>query len=188
MRFTSLAGSDAKLIDLQVHGDKRGFFARTWCADLFHEAGLNFEPVQGNMSMTKARGAIRGMHFQRDPQADAKVVRCSFGRIYDVIVDLRVHSNTRGEAFQVELDGEGAQMLFIPEGFAHGFQTLTDNVIVEYLMGAPYVPSLYDGARFDDPLLAIQWPEPVGEVSENDRRWPNLADRMPWLKHSVMPC
>lgn len=182
MDFVSFAGSDAKLIELDIRADQRGHFARTWCADLFQQAGLDFKPVQANTSLTRLRGAVRGMHFQRPPHADAKIVRCSQGRIHDVIVDLRENSQTKGHVFQTELDGEGATMLFVPAGFAHGFQTLTDNVVVEYLMGAAYVPSLYDGARSDDPLLAITWPEPITDMSDKDRAWPDLADRMPWLR------
>jgi dTDP-4-dehydrorhamnose 3,5-epimerase len=182
MDFVSFAGSDAKLIELDIRSDQRGHFARTWCADLFRQAGLDFNPVQANTSLTRLKGAVRGMHFQRAPHADAKIVRCSQGRIYDVIVDLRENSQTKGHVFQTELDGEGATMLFVPAGFAHGFQALTDNVVVEYLMGAAYVPSLYDGARSDDPLLAITWPEPITDMSDKDRAWPDLADRMPWLR------
>jgi dTDP-4-dehydrorhamnose 3,5-epimerase len=187
MKFVSLSGSDAKLIELDIRSDARGRFARTWCADLFEKAGIDFEPVQANTSVTKNRGAVRGMHFQRAPHEDAKVVRCSLGRIHDVIVDLRQGSDSPGAVYQTVLDGQGDTMLYIPGGFAHGFQALSDNVVVEYLMGAPYMPSLYDGARFDDPLLGISWPEPITEISDNDLRWPDLAGRMPWLGQKVAP-
>lgn len=186
MKFVSLSGSDVKLIELDIRADTRGRFARTWCADLFEKAGLDFRPVQANTSVTTIRGAVRGMHFQRAPHEDAKVVRCSLGRIHDVVVDLRETSARPGAVYQAVLDGEGDTMLYIPGGFAHGFQALSDTVVVEYLMGAPYMPSLYDGARFNDPLLAVSWPEPVTEISENDLRWPDLGPRMPWLGQKVM--
>lgn len=185
MNFTSLGGSDAKLIDLKVHGDSRGSFARVWCTKLFEDAGIAFAPIQGNTSLTKTRGAVRGMHFQRAPHADAKVVRCSHGRIHDVIVDLREGSKTLGESFHVDLGADDGRMLFIPAGFAHGFQALTEDAIVEYLMGDAYYPELYDGARHDDPLLSIKWPEPVTEISDRDRSWPDLQARMPWLQRSA---
>jgi dTDP-4-dehydrorhamnose 3,5-epimerase len=181
MQFNSIDGSDARLVELDVRGDSRGQFARVWCRRMFSEAGLEFEPIQGNTSLTKLRGSVRGMHFQKWPRADAKVVRCSHGRIHDVIIDLREGSPTCGRAYHLELGEDSASMLFVPAGFAHGFQTLTDDVIVEYLMGTEYVADLYDGARFDDPLLAVQWPEPITELSEKDKAWPDLADRMPWL-------
>jgi dTDP-4-dehydrorhamnose 3,5-epimerase len=182
MHFTSLGGSDAQLIHLTLHADSRGSFARVWCADMFREAGIEFTPVQGNSSLTRARGAVRGMHFQRAPRADAKVVRCSSGRIHDVIIDLRPDSPTCGRSFSVELAAADARMLYIPGGFAHGFQTLTADTIVEYLMGEAYDAQLYDGARHDDPLLAVSWPLPIAEISDRDRSWPDLLPRMPWLQ------
>jgi dTDP-4-dehydrorhamnose 3,5-epimerase len=165
-----------------VHRDERGSFQRTWCAGAFEEIGIAFKAVQGNSSLTKFRGAVRGMHFQRAPREDAKVIRCSRGRIYDVIVDLRDDSDTRGRIYVNQLGADEGTMLFVPGGFAHGFQTLSDNTIVEYLMGDSYVPELYDGFRFDDEAVGIPWPEPVRGISENDLRWPSLAGRIPWLR------
>ncbi len=180
MQFSSLDGSDARLIHLKRHSDSRGDFARVWCTGMFQQAGLDFQPVQGNTSLTRRRGTVRGMHFQRAPFADAKVVRCSSGRIHDVVVDLREGSPNCGRSYHSEL-GDNDTMMFIPAGFAHGFQTLTDDVIVEYLMGIEYHPDYYDGARHDDPLLHIHWPEPITDLSERDGQWRNLAGRMPWL-------
>ena len=120
------------------------------------------------------------MHFQRAPKADAKVVRCTAGRIYDVIVDIRPTSPTRGQAFVNELAPSPARMVYIPAGFAHGFQTLEDNSVVEYLMGIEYVEGLSDGFRYDDPAIAIDWPEPVTVLSAKDSAWPLLADRKLW--------
>lgn len=180
MRFIKLGSSDASLIELDVHADDRGSFARTWCTRTFSDHGINFNPVQGNSSVTCLRGSIRGMHFQRAPMADAKIVRCTAGRIYDVIVDIRPNSRTRGEFFANELDPSTAKMVYIPAGFAHGFQALTDNVAVEYLMGIEYVEELSDGFRYDDPMIGIGWPEPVTVISKRDASWPQLVDRNLW--------
>lgn len=180
MKFVPLGNSDARLIELVVHGDMRGSFTRTWCAVSFAEHGVDFTPVQGNSSLTRKRGSIRGMHFQRSPKTDAKIVRCTSGKIYDVIVDLRPTSLTRGQVFANELAPSSATMLYIPAGFAHGFQTLEDDSVVEYLMGIEYVADLSDGFRYDDPMVGIAWPEPVSVLSDKDSAWLPLADRKPW--------
>lgn len=181
MMIEVLADTDARLIRPVVHRDERGSFARTWCAETFAAAGIAFAPVQGNTSHSTVRGTVRGMHFQRAPRADAKVVRCSRGGIHDVIVDLRPGSPTRGRAYALELTAATGAMLYIPGGFAHGFQTLADDTLVEYLMGEAYDADLYDGFRSDDPALPVAWPEPVSAISDRDRDWPDLAPRMPWL-------
>jgi dTDP-4-dehydrorhamnose 3,5-epimerase len=178
VKFIQLGSSDARLIELNVRGDDRGSFTRTWCAKSFTENGVDFQPIQGNSSLTSHRGTVRGMHFQRAPKADAKIVRCTAGRIHDVIVDLRPASPTRGQVFANELAPSSATMLYIPSGFAHGFQTLADNSVVEYLMGIEYVEGLSDGFLHDDPSIGIRWPEPVTVLSAKDRAWPLLADRI----------
>ncbi len=180
MRFVQLGRSDAGLIELIVRSDDRGSFTRTWCAKTFSDRGIDFQPVQGNSSVTRRRGSVRGMHFQRAPKADAKLVRCTAGRIHDVIVDIRPKSPTRGEIFAVELGPSTARMLYVPAGFAHGFQTLTDDVTVEYLMGIEYCEELSDGFRHDDPAIGIKWPEPVTVLSAKDAAWPLLAERNLW--------
>jgi dTDP-4-dehydrorhamnose 3,5-epimerase len=180
MKFIPLGNSDARLIELVVHGDDRGKFARTWCVNSFLEQGIDFSPIQGNTSFTRIRGTVRGMHFQRAPKADAKLVRCTSGRIHDVIVDLREDSVTRGQIYVNQLAADIATMLYVPRGFAHGFQTLSDDTTVEYLMGVEYVPDLYDGFRYDDPMIGISWPETVAALSVNDAGWPLLADRDSW--------
>jgi dTDP-4-dehydrorhamnose 3,5-epimerase len=180
VKFVPLGDSDARLIELMPRVDDRGSFTRTWCADSFAAQGIDFRPVQGNSSLTRVRGSVRGMHFQRAPKADAKIVRCIAGRIFDVIVDVRPNSPTRGNAFALELNPSAARMLYIPAGFAHGFQTLTDDVTVEYLMGIEYVEELSDGFRHDDPMIGIKWPEPVTVLSAKDAAWPALADRNLW--------
>ncbi|WP_267414483.1 MULTISPECIES: dTDP-4-dehydrorhamnose 3,5-epimerase family protein [unclassified Sphingomonas] len=179
MQFEALGASGACLIHPVVHADDRGSFARSWCADSFAAAGIVFTPVQGNSSLTRHRHTVRGMHFQRTPHADAKVVRCSQGAIYDVIVDLRPQSSTCGRWFAHELSAKNGTILYIPEGFAHGFQTLSDDSIVEYLMGVDYVRELYDGFRYDDPLYAINWPHAAIMVSAPDLNWPQAIGRLP---------
>lgn len=180
MKFLPLGKSDARLIELTAHCDSRGNFTRTWCVDTFRNNGVDFTPIQGNSSGTRTRGTVRGMHFQRSPRADAKIVRCTSGKIHDIIVDMRRGSSTRGQAFANELSPSSGTMLYIPAGFAHGFQTLTDDCVVEYLMGTAYVADLSDGFRHNDPMIALEWPEPVSVVSEKDAAWPLLADRKLW--------
>jgi dTDP-4-dehydrorhamnose 3,5-epimerase len=180
VRFVALDKSDARLIELAVHSDSRGTFARTWCAASFAEQGIDFTPVQGNSSLTRVRGTVRGMHFQAAPKADAKIVRCTSGRIHDVIVDMRSTSPTRGRVFVNELTPSPATMVYIPAGFAHGFQTLAEDSVVEYLMGIEYVADLSDGFRYDDPMIGIEWPEPVSVISAKDAAWPLFADRKLW--------
>ncbi|WP_257170267.1 dTDP-4-dehydrorhamnose 3,5-epimerase family protein [Bradyrhizobium sp. SRS-191] len=177
MRFVQLGRSDARLIELTVRADERGSFTRTWCAKTFADEGITFQPVQGNSSVTRIRGSVRGMHFQRAPKRDAKIVRCTAGLIHDVIVDIRPDSPTCGEVYACELGPSTARMLYIPAGFAHGFQTLTDDVTVEYLMGVDYAEELSDGFRHDDPMFGINWPQPVTVLSAKDASWPPMAER-----------
>ena len=181
MRFEAAGDSDARLIRLEPHADARGAFARTWCVDEFRRAGITFQPVQANSSLTRDRGTIRGMHFQRAPGAEAKLVRCSRGRVWDVITDLRPEARTFGASFGFELADGYANALYVPAGFAHGFQTLTDEVTVEYLMDACYAPNLADGFRYDDPAAGIRWPLAAGGVSAKDLAWTTLQSRFPDL-------
>jgi len=182
LHFSPVSTNGAWLVEPRLSRDDRGSFSRSWCSDSFAQAGIAFTPVQGNTSLTRQRHSIRGMHFQREPRVDAKIVRCSRGAIHDVIVDLRADSATRGETWTFELSSEGGSMLYVPAGFAHGFQTLCDDSIVEYLMGAAYCAELYDGFRYDDPAIGIAWPFEPSVLSENDLAWPPLAHRMPWLE------
>ncbi|WP_114394833.1 dTDP-4-dehydrorhamnose 3,5-epimerase family protein [Oleisolibacter albus] len=179
MRFEPLPITGAALVRLTVHRDGRGGFARTWCGDSFRAAGIDFTPVQGNSSWTRGRGTLRGLHFQRAPHADAKVVRLVSGRIHDIIADLRPDSPSFGRWHALELSADSDAMLYIPPGCAHGFQLLEEEAGVEYLMGARYVPDLYDGCRYDDAALGLRWPLPVTQVSDKDLSWPPLAGRMP---------
>ena len=174
-RETRLAG--AYLIDLEKRVDDRGFFARTWCRDEFAAHGLSAEFAQCNVSFSPIIGTLRGLHYQRPPNWEAKVVQCTRGAIYDVIVDLRPESRTYREWLGVELTAESRQMIYVPERFAHGFQTLGPDSEVNYMMSVAYVPGAACGIRYDDPDLAIEWPLSVSRVAPKDRSWPTLREQ-----------
>jgi dTDP-4-dehydrorhamnose 3,5-epimerase len=165
----------AYLVELEPKEDDRGFFARIWCRDEFAELRLNPEVAQVSISRNPRAGTLRGLHFQRAPHEEAKLVRCSRGAIFDVVVDLRPDSPTRGAWFGAELDEERGAALYVPEGCAHGFQTLVDDTDVLYLISYPYVPEAAAGVRWDDPVFAIGWPEtPARTISQRDRSWPDF--------------
>lgn len=172
MIFHDTELKDARLIDLEPRGDDRGMFARSFCAREFAAAGLETIYVQQNMSVSNFKGTLRGMHFQRTPDAEVKLIRCLRGAIIDIIVDIRRHSPSfmRHQAF--ELSASNRRQLYVPRGFAHGFQTLTDDVEVSYLVSAFYAPDSEGGLRHDDPALAIDWPLPVTVISPKDASWP----------------
>jgi dTDP-4-dehydrorhamnose 3,5-epimerase len=176
MKFHSTSLEGAKLIELQRHGDERGFFARTMCTKEFAAEGLATEFVQINMSHSAFKGTLRGMHFQRNPWSEAKLMRCTRGAIWDCIVDLRKDSPTYLKHQGFELTAENRLQLYCPPGFAHGFVTLVDDVEVTYPVSNPYTPQAEGGVRYDDPLLAIEWPVEVVHVSDKDVAWP-LLDR-----------
>jgi dTDP-4-dehydrorhamnose 3,5-epimerase len=172
MRFaeTSLVG--AKVIDPSPHEDDRGRFMRAWCAREFAEQGLHFVPVQANMGFNVQKGTIRGMHFQEAPALEAKLVRCTRGAIFDIALDLRPDSPTHRKWFGIELTAENGRMLYVPENFAHGYQTLEECTEMYYMTSAFYVPAAVRGVRFDDPAFNIRWPLAASVVSEQDRNWP----------------
>lgn len=175
MRFTQLVLAGAYLIDIEAHEDDRGFFARTFCAREFTDHGLSTTVAQCSSSFNKSRGTLRGMHFQAAPYEEAKVVRCTSGRIFDVIVDLRRESPTYASWHGVELTGENHRMLYVPRGFAHGFQTLEDDSEVFYQISVEYVPSASRGIRWNDPSLAIKWPITEGlTISARDEALPGI--------------
>jgi dTDP-4-dehydrorhamnose 3,5-epimerase len=176
-RETRLSG--AYLIDLELHQDDRGFFARTWCRREFEDHGLNSPVVQTNVSLTRRKGSLRGMHYQAEPYGEAKLLRCTRGAIHDVIIDLRRDSPTRGEWIAEELTENNHRMLYVPEGFAHGFQTLTDDAEVTYHMMEFHTPSAARGVRYDDPAFGIEWPLPVTEITARDRVWPDWVRSEP---------
>lgn len=172
MIFHRTTLKDAWLIDIEPRGDDRGMFARTMCRAEFKKHGLLTDFVQQNMSVSAQAGTIRGMHFQRAPFTEAKLVRCVRGRILDVIVDMRHESPTYLKHEGFELSAENRRQLYVPPGFAHSFQTLVDDIEVSYLVTAPYTPDVEGGLRYSDPLLAIQWPLPVTTISDKDAGWP----------------
>jgi dTDP-4-dehydrorhamnose 3,5-epimerase len=174
MEFTKTSLAGAMLIDIRKLGDERGYFARTFCAEEFGKAGLVTDFPQANHSHNVRAGTLRGMHFQRAPHAEVKVVRCVRGALHDVIIDLRPESPTyrRWEGF--ELTAANGRMLYVPAGFAHGFQTLEDDTDAAYMVSHPYTPGAEGGVRFDDPAFGIAWPLPVSTISEKDAAWPYL--------------
>lgn len=170
MIFTETPLKGAYIIELERIEDERGFFARSWCVREFEEHGLNPNLVQCNVSFNKKKGTLRGMHYRVAPHEEAKLVSCIRGAIYDVIIDLRSDSNTYCQWFTVELSAENYKMLYVPEGFAHGFQTLEDNTVVSYQMSEFYHSEYARGLRWDDPVFGIEWPE-IGRrvISEKDQ-------------------
>lgn len=175
MKFhqTELAG--AYVIEIEPRADERGFFARTWCQQELQQHGLNTNVVQANMSYNTAKGTLRGMHYQVAPYAETKLVRCTRGAIYDVIVDLRPDSPTFARWIGVELTADNRRALYVPEGFAHGFITLEDNTDVMYQVTAFYTPGAEGGLRYDDPAFGITWPRPVTVISDKDQSWAPFA-------------
>ena len=176
MRFLPTQLPDAYLLELERHKDERGFFARTWCRDELQEHGLVADLAQCSISRSSRAGTLRGMHFQTAPHEEAKLVRCVAGAIFDVILDLRVDSPTYLRWLGVELDEEGGTALYVPKGFAHGFQTLADDAEVFYMISDRYVPEASSGVRWNDPAFAIDWPHAdVRTISERDRAWPDYV-------------
>jgi dTDP-4-dehydrorhamnose 3,5-epimerase len=177
MIFTETVLKGAFVIDVEPVNDERGMFARTWCQQEFEAQGLKVSWVQGNISLSKRKGTLRGMHFQIAPHEEVKLVGCTRGAIHDVIVDLRPTSPTYGHHVGLTLSAENRRMLYIPERFAHGFLTLEDNTEVSYHMSEFYAPTSARGFRWDDPTFGIQWPETIVVMSEKDRSWPVFPSR-----------
>lgn len=175
MIFTETRLKGAYVIDPERLADERGFFARTWCQREFKAHDLNPGLVQCNVSFNHKRGTLRGMHYQAAPHAEVKLVRCTAGTIYDVIVDLRADSETFKQWFAVELSSDNRRMLYIPEGLAHGFLTLTDAVEVFYQMSEFYVPDCARGIRWNDLAFGIHWPFEATIISERDRAYPDFV-------------
>ncbi len=163
------------IIHLEPARDSRGFFTRTFCVSEFGVYGLETSYPQHSISFSVRKGTLRGMHFQREPHSEAKLVRCVNGAIWDVIIDIRPDSPTYRQWQGFELSSRNGHQLYIPKGLAHGFQTLSDDVEVNYLISEPYAPHSATGIRYDDPAFAIKWPLPVTEISEKDLKWPNFV-------------
>ena len=175
MIFTETRLKGAFVIDLEERRDNRGAFARTFCGRDFEAHGLKPTVAQANLSYNHKAGTLRGMHYQVPPAAETKLVRCTRGRIYDVIIDLRPGSATYLQHFGIELSEENRRALYVPQMFAHGYQALTDGAEAVYQVGEFYTPGCERGIRYNDPALAIRWPMPVTVISEKDANWPLLA-------------
>lgn len=173
-RDTALPG--AYVIEPERHEDERGFFARTWCRREFAARGLNTQVVQCNVSFNRRKGTLRGLHYQVAPHEEAKLVRCTRGAVYDVIVDLRPRSPAFLRWIAVRLGAEDGRMVYVPEGCAHGFQTLEDDTEVFYQMSEFYAPECARGVRWDDPAFGIEWPAVAERVlSARDRTFPDFT-------------
>ena len=174
MIFHETTLKDAVLIELEKRGDTRGYFARTFCADEFAAHGLETDFVQHNTSFNTKAGTLRGLHFQRPPHGEVKVIRATKGAVHDVIADLRPDSPTYGKWQGFDLTEEDGTMLYVPAGFGHAFQTLRPDTQVAYLSSYRYTPDAEGGVRWDDPALGIDWPLPVSTISEKDAAWPDI--------------
>jgi dTDP-4-dehydrorhamnose 3,5-epimerase len=175
MEFTETKLKGAFVVSMKQIQDDRGFFARAWCRDEFAAHGLNPDMVQLNVGYSHVKGTLRGLHFQEAPHAEAKFVRCTSGAIYDVIVDLRPDSPTWRQSFGLELSAENRLMLYAPEGFAHGYQTLTDMAEIYYMTSTPYAAQSARGVRYNDPAFGVVWPLPVSVISQPDQNWPDYG-------------
>lgn len=174
MKFSETKLPGCTIVDVEPVSDARGFFARAWCSREFAEHGLHAELRQANLSYSPRRGTLRGLHWQAPPNSEAKLIRCTRGAVLDVAVDLRPDSPTYLRWVGVELAAESRRMLFVPEHFAHGFQTLEDDTEVHYLVSEAYAPEAERGARWDDPAFGIEWPLPVAAISDKDSGWPDF--------------
>ena len=173
MIFTPTRLQDAFLIDVERHADERGFLARTFCEREFAEHGAPMRVVQGSTIHSPARHTLRGLHYQEAPHSEIKLVRCTRGSIFLVMVDLRPDSSTRNQWIGAELSAPNGRLAYVPEGFAQGYQTLEDDTEVLYQMSHPYVPEAARGVRWDDPAFEIDWPAADRRIiSERDRAWP----------------
>jgi dTDP-4-dehydrorhamnose 3,5-epimerase len=170
--FTETKLKGAYILELERREDSRGFFARGFCQNEFWAHGLKPTIAQGNIASNIKAGTLRGMHFQYPPAAESKLVRCTRGAIYDIIVDLRPESATYLQHIGVELNEDNQRALYVPERFAHGYQTLTDKTDTSYLVGEFYTPEAEGGLLYDDPSLKLDWPLPVSVVSDKDQKFP----------------
>ncbi|MCB4790683.1 MAG: dTDP-4-dehydrorhamnose 3,5-epimerase [Elusimicrobia bacterium] len=184
MKFVETKLEGAYIIELEPIENERGFFARSFCRKEFKEHGLNFPIVQCNISFNKKKGTLRGMHYQKAPYREAKLVSCIKGKVYDVIIDLRPESKTFHKWYAIELSADSSKttapyrMLYIPKGFAHGFQTLTDNCYMQYFMSEYYSSKHASGVRWDDPAFAIHWPiKKPTVISQKDKNWPLINNK-----------
>lgn len=185
MIFNETALPGAFVLDLERREDDRGYFARAFCQDEFTEHGLKPVVAQANVAFNRYAGTLRGMHFQFPPAAETKVVRCTRGAILDIIVDLRPESPTYLRHVAVRLDEDNGRSLYVPERFAHGYQTLVDATETSYFVGEFYTPDAEGGLPADDPRLELEWPLPVTTMSEKDRGWAPLDEVEPQLRRRM---
>lgn len=181
MIFSKTKLEGALIIKIDKKKDERGFFARTWDSKKFKEFGLNFKFVQNSISFTKKKGTIRGMHYQIAPHTETKIVRCTQGKILDIIIDLRLKSPTFKKWISVELSSKNYKMIYIPKGFAHGFQTLEDNSEVIYQISEFFMPKYAKGIRWNDPMFKIKWPLKPTIISKKDKDY-QFFDEKNFLK------
>jgi dTDP-4-dehydrorhamnose 3,5-epimerase len=160
-------------VEIERREDDRGFFGRFWCKREFSEQRMISALAQANVSFSRNRGTLRGMHYQTKPYEETKLIRCTRGAVYDVIIDLRPYSSTYGRWMEAELTADNYKMVYVPEGFAHGFQTLSDNAEVTYQVSQFYTPEAERGVRYNDPAFGIQWPVKVEFISSKDASWPD---------------
>ena len=179
LKFFELPLKGSYTIDLEKLEDERGFFARYWCQNEISKIGLDTNVVQINNSVNKTKGTIRGLHFQRPPKAETKIIRCIKGSIWDVIVDLRFESPTYGKWYSYELNEDNRTMMYVPKGFAHGFQTLVDDVEILYMHSEFYSKNYEAGLFYNDEDLAINWPLPVTQITSRDKSHPVFLDIQP---------
>lgn len=179
MRFTELGLQGVYLAEIEPHADERGFFARTTCEEELTAQGLIGRFPQSSVSFNLRRGTVRGMHFSAAPARETKLVRCTRGSIHDVLVDLRPASPTYLRSVSVTLSADNHRALYVPVDIAHGFQTLEDRTEILYMIDHPYLPGAARGVRWDDPALAIAWPEPVTVISERDLAFPAIDPAPP---------
>ena len=172
MIFASTTIAGATTIDIEPHRDERGFFARTWCERELAAQGLSIDIAQESISYSRAKATMRGLHFQRAPHGEVKIVRCLQGAVYDVIVDLRPFSPSYRRWQGFDLTAANRRALYVPDGCLHGFLTLADESEVAYLISTFYVPEASSGYRYDDPAFGIAWPSPVAVISARDLQWP----------------
>ncbi len=159
------------VIEPELKTDERGYFTRIFCQEELNKTGLSFDIVQINQSLTAKKGTIRGMHFQKEPKPEDRIVQCLKGAVYDVAIDLREKSLTYGQWVVEKLTEDNKKMFLIPKGFAHGFQTLTDNCLLQYFMSEFYHPKLSSGVKWSDPFFNIKWPVENPIISEKDKNW-----------------
>jgi dTDP-4-dehydrorhamnose 3,5-epimerase len=174
LRFSELSLRGAYLVEIEPRADERGFFARTFCEDEFAAVGLVNHFPQASVSYNARRGTVRGMHFQAEPYEETKLVRCLAGNVYDVIVDLRPTSLTYRRSVGIELSAKSRSALYIPKGFAHGFQSLMDDSELLYMIDVSYVAGAARGVRWNDPSIGVEWPEPINAISDRDNAFPNF--------------